>query len=94
MSKLAAEHKKDGFVVLAVNGWNEPRKQVAEFAQEHKLQQTILLDGNEVAGRYNVKWYPSLFWIDRRGEIVKFDEGGADKATLKRRAKMLIAKGG
>jgi len=94
LSKLAVEHKKDDLVVLAVNGWDEPRKQVAEFADEHKLKQTILLNGSDLATQYEVQWYPSRFWIDRQGNIVEFEEGGADKATLRRRAKMLIGKGG
>ena len=67
-------HKKyadKGLVVLAVNGWNEPKADVAWYVRNNRLSHRVLLRGAEVAERrYGVRQYPTKFWINREGIIV------------------------
>jgi hypothetical protein len=63
--------------VIAVDGEDkETREQVAEFARRNKLTHRILLGGERVSERYEVeKIFPTTFWIDHRGIVVRREVG-------------------
>jgi hypothetical protein len=78
-----------GLVVLAVNGWDEPREQLAKYASEKSLKQRILLGGSEVAReKYAVRGYPTAFLIDREGRIAAREVGFAPAVARSREAKI------
>jgi hypothetical protein len=63
-------------VVLAVNGYDEPREVVEKFVREKSLKQKVLLMGGAVAAKgYGVRAYPTTFLIDREGKVVNREEG-------------------
>ena len=58
-----------GLVVLAINAGEDPDK-VGKFMAEHGYTFRVLLDRDESAGhRYSVSGWPSMFFIDREGDI-------------------------
>ena len=78
-------------MVLAVNAWDEPREQLAEFAKEKKLKHRILLNGGDVfSEKYNLSGIPILFWIDAQGVIIATDAGFDDPKSLERQTAHLV----
>ncbi len=66
-------------VVLAVNGYDEPKELVQKFVKEKSLEQKILLMGGELArGKYAVTGFPTTFFVDPQGKIVDRSVGFAD----------------
>ncbi len=94
MSKVAEQHAKDGLVVLAVNAWDEPKKKVAAFVKKNKLKQTILLDGASVGEKYIFDGIPTVFFIDREGIVRDVESGFGGEASLHRKTKSLMRRGG
>ncbi len=71
MSKWQEKFGEQGFVVLAVNGYNEPKSVVEKYIQETKFKQKVMLMGRDVGReKYAVRGYPTTFLIDREGKIV------------------------
>jgi hypothetical protein len=63
-------------VVLAVNGYDEPRPVVEKFVREKGLRQRVLLGGRRTAlSLYGVTGFPTSFLIDRRGTVVERQVG-------------------
>ena len=76
LSKWQEQYEDDGFVVLAVNGYDEPKEVVRKFAKEKNLKQKLLLMGGSVAReKYSVRAYPTVYFIDRSGVIAVQHEG-------------------
>lgn len=76
LSKLQEKYGQKGFTVIAVNGYDEPRSVVEAFVKKEKLLQPVLLMGGTVARRlYGVTGFPTCFWIDPQGRIVKKEVG-------------------
>ena len=48
MSKWQEKFGEQGFVVLAVNGYNEPKSVVEKYIQENKFKQKVMLMGRDV----------------------------------------------
>ena len=70
LEKYYAEHKADGFVVLAVNH-KESAAAVSEFIEAEGLSFPVVLDTKgRVASAYNVTGIPISFYIDRDGELL------------------------
>ncbi len=70
LSKWQEQYEDDGLVVLAVNGYDEPKEVVRKFAKEKNLKQKFLVMGGEVAReKYGVRAYPTSYFIDRSGVI-------------------------
>jgi peroxiredoxin/outer membrane lipoprotein-sorting protein len=58
-----------GLVVLAINDGEEPER-VKKFMEEHGYTFRVLLDRDESVGhKYSVSGLPSMFFIDREGNI-------------------------
>ena len=74
---LTALHRRfvdEGFTVVAVNAYNEPREKVEEFAKKSSLSHPILLNGGDTAGNlYKVSAYPTGFWVDHTGRVIDYD---------------------
>lgn len=62
-------YRDQGLRVLAVN-FDEPKSDVADFAEEFGLTFDVLLDpGAKVQDLYRVRGYPTSFFVDRDGVI-------------------------
>jgi thiol-disulfide isomerase/thioredoxin len=74
---LTALHRRfadEGFTIVAVNAYNEPREKVEEFAKKSSLSHPILLNGGDTAGNvYKVGAYPTGFWVDHTGRVIDYD---------------------
>jgi peroxiredoxin len=70
MERLYQQHKKAGFVMVAVSA-DSNTKGVPAFVKEQNLTFSIALDPQlEVANAYGVRALPSSFIVDKNGELV------------------------
>jgi len=80
---------------VAVNAYDEERKVVADYVEKEKLKQTVLLMGSKVAqDLYAAPSYPTSYWIDREGRVVRRETGfqATMVPALERMARKLVAK--
>jgi thioredoxin-related protein len=88
---LAKTHENDGLVIVAVNAWNDSKKDIQGFVKRGKLKQLMLLKGAAVARMYKVKSVPTTLWIDHTGKIVDTEIGFESAEDLKARTERLLA---
>jgi peroxiredoxin/outer membrane lipoprotein-sorting protein len=75
-------YKAKGLVVYGIN--DEGRDAAREFYKKAFLPFPTLDDSSrKVNGLYRVRSIPTIFLIDREGKVVRFLNGGRDKAELK-----------
>jgi peroxiredoxin/outer membrane lipoprotein-sorting protein len=80
--KLHEEFKEKGLVVLGVN--DEGKKDAASYTREAHLTFPTLDDSGYKAHRaYRVRSIPSVFLIDRDGNVVKFFKGARSEGELR-----------
>ena len=89
LSEWQERYRDRGFVVLAVNGYDESKETVAKFVEAKKLKQKVLLLGSKVArDLYCVRGFPTTFFIDPEGKIVDRDVGFSPAAAPATEAKI------
>ena len=58
--------------MIAANGFDDQKPQIAEFVADFGVDYQILMNAATVArDQYYVTGFPTTFWIDRDGKIVK-----------------------
>ena len=73
---MQEKYGKQGFQVIAVNGWDEERDVVARYIAKEGFKQKVLLMGGTVAAeKYGVTNYPTNFYLDKNGVVVDFEMG-------------------
>jgi thiol-disulfide isomerase/thioredoxin len=76
LSRIQEKYGPQGLVVVAVNAYDEERQVIADFVSKEKLKQTVLLMGSKVAqDLYAAPSYPTSYWIDREGKVVRREMG-------------------
>lgn len=86
---MAEKYRDKGLRILSVH--IQPREspdQVKSYAKAQGLEQTILLDGAQVARTYGVRAAPTHFFVDPSGKIV--DKHVGTPADLEKRLRKLL----
>ena len=90
IERLHTQYGSKGLTVLAVSldegGWDE----VKSFATEHKISYTVLRGTEDVSAKYMVRLIPSMFLIDRQGNIMKQYMGGGNVEAVEQEIKALL----
>lgn len=82
MPVIEARYQQGGFQVLAVD-FDEPAERVAAYLVDLGLSFPALLDpGGEIQRLYQVRGYPTSFFIDREGIIQILHVGPLNAAQL------------
>jgi len=69
IQQVHEEQSDKGLVLLAIN-MGGTSSQVEEFLQSHDLSLPVLLDAKrDVAARYNIRYIPTTFFVDKDGTI-------------------------
>jgi peroxiredoxin len=69
LQQVYEEWSDRGLVLLTIN-MGGTSSQVEEFLQSHDLSLPVLLDTKrDLAARYNIRYVPTTFFIDRDGTI-------------------------
>ena len=77
INRLYKKYKDKGFVVLAINAYNENEQAVSKFVKAHDIAYPIAMMGRDVSRKYSARALPSSFWIDRDGKIFDYHVGFA-----------------
>lgn len=86
LSVLDTKYVEQGFRVLAINGYDESRDVVSEYATKAGLTHPIALKGGDVSSDvYDVGAYPTSFWIDKTGKVVDYVVGALSLEVLEER---------
>lgn len=75
---LSRLHDKygDQIAIIGINAYDETDEVVSAFVTKEKLNHQIVVGGNAVArSSYHVAAFPTTFWINHRGEIVRYVVG-------------------
>ena len=86
---LSRLHEKygDQIAIIGINAYEETEETILDYVTKEKLKHQIVVGGGQVAtSSYNVASFPTTFWINRRGEVVRyaigFDDGQQLEAEL------------
>ncbi len=85
------KHKKDGFVIVAIND-GDPEADVLQFVKDYELTFPVWLDPTYIATEQAFKTLnlPSSFVIDRSGTVVLRWVGGINLKTLEKYVSPII----
>lgn len=75
---LSRLHEKYGadIAILGINAYDETNETVQAYVSKEKLKHQIVVGGKDLAdATYHVGAYPTTFWIDRHGKIVRYVVG-------------------
>lgn len=69
IQQMYEEWRDKGLILLVIHMGGSP-SQVKEFLQNHNLSLPVLLDTTQaIAQKYNIRWIPTTFFIDKEGII-------------------------
>jgi peroxiredoxin len=88
---LQAQHREHGFEVLGIAMEDTASETIQAFADEMKVNYTILRGRNAVGDAYNVHGLPTTFYIDRAGRISGVSRGLVRRAELEKKIDVIIA---
>lgn len=83
--RLAAEHKAQGLVILAVNlTAQDTLPEIKAFVKEFEMTFPVVLDvtGDVTTTKYRVPGLPSSVFIDRRGRITRIQLGAKTQQQM------------
>jgi len=75
------EHKRHGFVVLAVTV-NDSAENAKQFFEAYDLTFPLLMDDGQVSNTYQVVGLPTSYFVGRDGRITAVHVGGLTEETL------------
>ena len=92
MQALHKKYKDKGLVLIGINHETDHAK-VKEFARD-RISYVVLLDADEPFKEYGIRGIPTLFYIDREGEVRYRDVGFSDgkEEVIERKVKELLGR--
>jgi thiol-disulfide isomerase/thioredoxin len=81
LSKLNTKYSKKGLVVLGLNPYDSKEKnkrKLPEVIKINKMNYPIVFVDDKVVKDYNVKVFPTLYIIDKKGKIIHSQMGFAE----------------
>ena len=89
---LQKQYGSEGLQVVGIAMDDAGKDEIAKFAQEMKVNYTVLLGKNAVADAYGgVEFLPTTFYIDRKGNIQERVFGLADRKEIEENVKKALS---
>jgi thiol-disulfide isomerase/thioredoxin len=88
--EFEAKYRKAGLTTIGVALDEEGWKVVKPFVAEKKINYTIVIGNDDLAGRFGVTAMPVTLLIDRQGRIVDSHAGVVDKDRWESEIRMLL----
>lgn len=93
LQNLHEKYKDKGFVMIGIDPYDDPEKAaMADFLAKRDITYTVLFSDRVLPKTYRVSVYPTLFFIDPDGKIVKAFIGFSKEleATLEEQLQKLL----
>jgi len=88
LNELQKKFADKNFEIMSINSY-DPEKDIKWFCDKHKVAYNVLLNGKEVAQRYGVSAFPTMFVIDKKGKII-YAAAGYDE-TIEKKIEQSVA---
>ena len=76
LQRMHEKYKDQGVVIIGIDPIDDPVKDdMADFIKKRSVGYTVVFSDRELPQKYRVTGYPTLFFINREGKIVKYHEG-------------------
>ena len=76
LQRMYEKYKDQGVVIIGIDPIDDPVKDdMADFIKKRSVGYTVVFSDRELPQKYRVTGYPTLFFINREGKIVKYHEG-------------------
>ena len=76
LQRLYEKYKDQGVMLLGIDPIDDPVKdEMADFLAKRGISYTVLFSERELSSTYRIVAYPTLFFIDRDGNIAKVHRG-------------------
>ena len=76
LQDLHKKYKDSGFVMIGIDPYDDTKKdEMADFLAKRGITYTVLFSDRGLPEAYHVSSYPTLFFINRKGKIVKVITG-------------------
>ncbi|MBR5831657.1 MAG: TlpA family protein disulfide reductase [Bacteroidales bacterium] len=76
LQRMHEKYKDQGVVVIGIDPYDDPVKaDMADFIEKRSVGYTVVFSDRELPQKYRVTSYPTLFFINEKGKIVKYHEG-------------------
>lgn len=76
LQNLHKKYKDCGFVIIGIDPYDDTKKdEMVDFLAKRGITYTVLFSDRELPEAYHVSSYPTLFFINRKGKIVKVKTG-------------------
>lgn len=76
LQSLHEKYKDKGLVVVGIDPYDDPEKdEMADFLSKRGVTYTVLFSGRDLPEAYHVYEYPTLFFVNRKGKIMKVQYG-------------------
>ena len=76
LQRMHEKYKDQGVVIIGIDPIDDPVKdEMADFIEKRSVGYTVVFSDRELPQKYRVTGYPTLFFINREGKIVKYHEG-------------------
>ena len=90
IERLHRQYGSKGLTLLAVSLDEGSWDGVKAFAAEHKISYAVLRGTEDVSAKYMVRLIPSMFLIDKQGNIMKQYMGGGNVEAVEQEIKALL----
>ncbi len=93
---LSRLHEKygDKVAIIGINAYDETDETILDYVTKEKLKHQIVVGGSQVASSaYKVAAYPTTFWINRGGEVVRYEIGFENGEQLEAELIAFLANG-
>lgn len=75
LQALHMKYKDHGLIIVGIDPYDNKEDDIAAFLAKRGVTYTVLLEGKEVVKEYRVSAYPTIYLIDKNGNILFIQEG-------------------
>ncbi len=75
LQSLHEKYSDKGLVVLGINPFDTKEDDIEGFLKKQGVTYTVFLNGENIAEKYRVSGYPTMYLIDKKGKILHVQTG-------------------
>ena len=94
LSELQSKYEDQQFMVLGINGIDHDREAMSAYKKKYAINYPLLIADEYTEKRYSIRVYPTLYLIDRRGQLQYIHHGFSTDSMkqIEKKIRELIAR--